>query len=229
MNTVSHEIKVLDLTDHKGRVFYTTDIHGYFHLLDEHLRENSFDSSKDILIIGGDMCDRGPFSDHVLDYLREPWVYCIRGNHEEMLIETVDCDFKGSEARLLYENGGDWFFTLRDQGEEERIREIYDTFKSLPLAIELILPNERIGIVHAEVPIKDWNIFRDEFEPHFQDRAQWSRTKYLYKLDDTVDNIDRVLVGHTPTNSGEIEVLGNVWYCDLGSFFRDKIAFIQLM
>lgn len=224
-----NKIKHLDLTKHNGRVFFTTDIHGCFDLLHEKLREHAFDSTKDLLIIGGDMCDRGPDSQYVLDYLYEPWVHCIRGNHEEMLIETVNCEFRGPEARLLYENGGDWLFDLHDQGKHNEIKAIYEMFKSLPLAIELELPTERVGIVHAEVPHNSWDKFRDEFVVQFQERAQWGRTKYMYSLDAPVQGVDRVLCGHTPTQSGSIEVLGNVWYCDLGAHFRGELCFIQLM
>lgn len=51
------EIKILDMREHEGRIFFTTDLHGCYDLLHEHLKAVSFDSTKDILITGGDLCD----------------------------------------------------------------------------------------------------------------------------------------------------------------------------
>ena len=59
--------------------------------------------------------------------------------------------------------------------------------------------------------------------------AQWARTNYDKKADIQVKGVDRLIVGHSPTGSGEVEVHGNTVYADLGSFFRDKVSFIQLM
>lgn len=228
-----NEIKILDLRKHKGRCFFTSDLHGYYDLLHEKLKEVAFDSTKDILILGADICDRGPDSKYVLDYLDEPWIYCIRGNHEQLLIQSFEDGFVGPAARCLYDNGGDWVFDLIETGKLQTVKAIYETFKSLPLAIELLTPTEKIGIIHAEVPYGDWDKFKNiteaELKRNGEATAQWARTKYGRRDESLVKNIDRVLVGHTPTKSGDVEILGNVWYTDLGSFFRNKISFIQLM
>lgn len=227
------EILQVDLTKFKGRCFYSTDLHGYYDLLHEKLKEVAFDSSKDILILGADMCDRGPDSKYVLDYLNEPWVYCIRGNHEQLLIQSFEDGFVGPAARCLYENGGDWVFELVETEKLQTVQSIYESFKSLPLAIELETKSgKRVGIVHAEVPYGDWDRFKGmtkaELDYSGQAVAQWARTKYDTQNQDFVKNIDVVLQGHTPTKSGNLELLGNQAYCDLGSFFRNKICFIEI-
>jgi serine/threonine protein phosphatase 1 len=224
-----NHIKTLDMRQHSGRIFFTTDLHGHYDLLHEKLKEVGFDSNKDILIIGGDMCDRGPDSAHVLDYLNEPWVHCIRGNHEELLIGAVEENFEGWATNCLIGNGGVWVGGI----SEELMKAIYESFKSLPLAIELLTPTEKIGIIHAQVPYNNWDEFKKmtgaELEFNGAATAQWARTNYDKQADIQVKGVDRLMVGHTPTDSGEVEVLGNTWYCDLGSFFRDKISFVQLM
>jgi len=229
----SGHILQVDLREFSGRAFFSTDLHGCYDLLHEKLNEVAFNSSTDLLFLGADMCDRGPDSQHVLDYLNEPWVYCIRANHEQLLIQTVEEGFSGPAARCLYENGGEWFFNMLDQGQMSTIKAIYESFKSLPLAIELLTPTEKIGIVHAQVPSGCWDEFKKMTKPELEwngeATAQWARTNYDKKLSIQVGGVDRVMVGHTPTDSGEIEVLGNVWHCDLGSFFRDKISFVQLV
>lgn len=220
-------IKTLDLRNHKGRVFFTTDIHGHLDLLQEKLREVSFDTSKDILLLGGDSTDRGPDSQYVLDYLDNPWVFSVAGNHEELFIEAYEEGWKGWATDCLLMNGGTWVALI----EPEEREPIYEHFKKLPLAIEVITPTEVIGIVHAQCPYNNWDEFKKMTAPEldFNGKAtcQWARSNYGENI--TVKGVDRLLVGHTPTDSGEIEIYGNTWYCDLGSFFRDKISFVQLM
>ena len=67
-----------DLRDFKGRIFFTTDLHGHYELLHQKLKEVSFDSTRDMLFVGGDWCDRGPDSKHIMDYIYEPWLHSIK-------------------------------------------------------------------------------------------------------------------------------------------------------
>ena len=48
------QIHQYDLREFKGRVFFTTDLHGSYDLLHEKLKEVGFDTSKDLLFVGGD-------------------------------------------------------------------------------------------------------------------------------------------------------------------------------
>jgi len=219
-----------DLKGFKGRIFFTTDLHGCYDLLHEKLREVAFDTEKDLLFVGGDWTDRGPDSRYVLDYLDEPWIISIQANHEDIYVCAYEegFDINRPNTRNLMDNGGGWTINL----DNTHAKAIYERFKELPIAIELLLPNETVGIIHAEVPYQDWDRFKEMLETEYRwdgrNTAQWGRDKYRYGNDTPIKNIDRVFVGHTPTNSGKVEVLGNVWYCDLGSHFRDKISFTQI-
>lgn len=211
-----------------GRDFFTTDIHGSFDLVHEQMMLNAFDTSKDRLFVGGDLCDRGAYSHTVLDYIYEPWLHTIRANHEEMLIQAYEDKLLGNSARMLYQNGGEWFWEC----SPDKQKAIYEAFKSLPLAMEIESPNGLIGIIHAEVPYNDWEKFRGvtkaELEWNVQATAQWARTKYDFQDDESIKGLYKCFVGHTPTKSGEVEQLGNVYYSDLGSFFRNKICFVEI-
>lgn len=211
-----------------GRSFYTTDIHGCYDLLHEQMRLHAFDTSKDVLFVGGDLADRGPYSDTVLDYIYEPWFHSIRSNHEEMLITAYENKLLGQAARMLYSNGGEWYWDC----SPEKQKAIYEAFKALPLAIEIESPNGLIGLIHAQVPMDDWEKFRnmtqEELEWNGYATAQWARTKYDKQDTTEVKGLYKCLVGHTPVNSGEVEQLGNTYYCDLGSFFRDKLCFMEI-
>ena len=217
-----------DLRNFKGRIFFTTDLHGIYDLLHEKLKEVGFDSTRDILIVGGDNTDRGPDSCHVLDYLYEPWYISIAGNHEALYIGAYEENWEGGFTNCLVSNGGAWVGGLSDV----ECKSIYEAFKEMPLAIEILLPEEKIGIIHAECPYGDWDSFskitKAELEWDGLNTAQWVRNKYDKQDTSIIKGIDRLYVGHTPTDSGEVEILGNVHYCDLGSFFRDKISFVEI-
>lgn len=224
-----NHIAQLDLREYDGRVFFVSDLHGHYDLLHEALRDVAFDSSRDILISGGDWCDRGPDSKHVLDYLNEPWVHSVRGNHEEIFIGAVDENWEGRNTNCLLSNGGMWITDITD----DQVKAIYESFKSLPLGIELLLPRGRkVGVVHAEVPGYDWDYFVNvpelELEYNEQAVAQWARTWYDRGYRGQVKGVDFVLVGHTPTDSGNVEKHGNMVFTDGGSFFRGKINLIEL-
>lgn len=212
----------------EGRDFISSDVHGAFDLLHEQMRMNAFDTSKDRLFIGGDNCDRNPDSTNILDYIYEPWFHSIRGNHEEMLITAFENPTSRNAYEMLYCNGGEWFYDC----SPEKQKAIYEAFKSLPLAIEIESPQGLIGIIHAQVPMDDWEKFRSMSEQDLYWSgyaiAQWSRTKYDKRDITDVKGLCKCFVGHSPTNSGEVEQLGNTYYSDLGSFFRDKISFIEI-
>jgi serine/threonine protein phosphatase 1 len=225
-----NHIAQYDLREFKGRIFFVTDVHGYYGLLHEALRDVAFNSETDLLFSSGDWTDRGPDSKHVLDYLHEPWIHSTRGNHEEIFIGAVDENWTGRNTNCLLSNGGVWVASL----EEDEIQAIYDMFKSLPLGIELLLPRGRkVGIVHAEVPGYDWGYFvndidQQELAMNGQVTAQWARSWYDRGYKEQIGGVDFVLVGHTPTDTGEVEQHGNMVFCDGGSFFRNKINLIEI-
>lgn len=226
-----NHVAQLDLREFKGRVFFVSDVHGYYDLLYRALSDVAFKSDTDILISGGDWTDRGPHSEYVLDWLHEPWVHSVRGNHEELFIDGYDSqwDQNNSSVRCLKNHGGRWIWSLTDLQQTA----IYESFKSLPLGIELLMPRGRkIAVVHAEVPYNDWDMFKDvsptEYDMYAMAEAQWARRWYSSQYHGQVKGVDFVLVGHTPTDSGDVEKLGNMVFTDGGSFFRDKINLIEL-
>lgn len=216
----------------EGRDLFCTDIHGCFDLLRQELQKVSFTPKKDRLFVGGDCCDRGAQSDEILDWINEPWFISVRGNHEQMVVDYIESLALGEEyreneaARMLYHNGGEWFF---DQPWSKQMA-IYESFKSLPLGIELQFENAKVGIVHAQCPWSDWDRFKEARKEDVEAVALWARSKYDYpkRFDDNVKGVDWVISGHTPTSSGEPEWIGNQLYLDLGSFFRGKLGFIQI-
>src|SRR5690606_41261872 len=114
-----------------------------------------FDFENDLLICTGDLIDRGNENLECISLLDQTWFLTVRGNHEEMCIRgQYDPKMKDMHER----NGGEWFYKLPQQKQLE----IINYFKELPLVIEVQLESKKIGIVHADIDIQDWNIFKQD-------------------------------------------------------------------
>lgn len=72
-----------------GRDFAVGDIHGHFTALQGALDAVAFDPVRDRLFSVGDMVDRGPESEQVLDWLAKPWFFAVQGNHEDIAVRYV--------------------------------------------------------------------------------------------------------------------------------------------
>lgn len=192
-----------------GRDIIVGDVHGCFTLLREALDRIAFDNrAGDRLIHVGDLVDRGPESESVLEWLAQPLVHAVRGNHEDMAIRWPSGDIDWIDYA---DNGGSWMITL----DREMQHEIADLLSTLPIAIELETPAGLVGIVHAECPLQSWQRFSDLLKeknlPNNQrkelvDLALWSRTRIEMGIASRVEGVVAVVVGHAPlrqpTNHG---------------------------
>jgi len=222
-----------DLRDFKGRVFAVSDLHGHYDLLQITHSEVAFNGQTDLLFVGGDWTDRGPDSRYVLDYVNEPWIHSIQGNHERMYIDGFEAHWHPNNRSVLTlkAHGGDWIWNAGLTDLDKIL--IHEAFSNMPLGIELLLPNgHKVGMIHAEVPYNDWNkwlnITKAELEWDGMATAQWARTWYSKKYQGEVTGVDLVLVGHTPTDSNDVEQYGNMVFIDGGSFFSGKINLVEL-
>lgn len=193
-----------------GKVVIIGDVHGHIDIVNRTLKEVSFDPEKDICISVGDLIDKGPNSLQCLQLVKEDWVEAIEGNHERML-RTLMEDPSSEKEKMWRHNGGTWWFD--DITKEER-QEAVDLVQGLPIALTLErVDGSRIGIVHAEPPSNNWDVFiRNIDDDSVQKTAQWSRQRILLGEDSPVTGIDLVVVGHTPVK--EISSLGNTVYID---------------
>ena len=141
----------------EGTDYICGDIHGSWANVETVLAYHNFDTTKDRLFCVGDLCDRGIDSDKVQEYLAQPWFFSIFGNHEELFCRAIDEMVADTGEvtwqRGLIKNGGNWI----QQVDLNRLVEIANDLRKLPLAIELNLPNgKRVGLVHAEVQNTTW-------------------------------------------------------------------------
>lgn len=205
----------------EGRTFILGDAHGCYDKVCVFLDSVKF-SSSDRVIFTGDLIDRGKHSFKMLELvLKNDNIYSVMGNHEYFILTD---DYHNHLA-----NGGEWFYDWRISDVE---RDCWREFiKSFPFGIEFTSRyNKKIGVVHAEPP-HDWNLMKAALlENDLKSEAAnnlivsiiWSRKKYKSKNATMIENIDQVYVGHTETDSGEIETLGNTNYIDV-RLYKSKL------
>ncbi|WP_244097752.1 metallophosphoesterase [Burkholderia anthina] len=215
-----------------GRDFVVGDIHGHFVRLDACLQQVAFDPAVDRLFSVGDLVDRGPDSERVLEYVRAPWFHAVRGNHEDMAMRWPN----GNMPRDNYvANGGGWMVASPPAFQ----REVADELSALPIAIEVGTLDGLVGIVHADCPFPSWRDFTvclDMPLPGISNAhrktliacAIWSRDRFDTCDDTPVAGVVAVIVGHTPVK--EVCRLGNTFYVDTGACFPnlDRLTLLQL-
>ncbi len=210
-----------------GRDFVIGDIHGEFLKLEHQLINIGFDKAVDRLFSVGDLVDRGPQSDDAVYYLvKERWFYSVRGNHEQMLVDSMSEGATRDAYLLHYCNGGEWFYGLPSIEQQCTAA----VFKDLPLAIEVDTDEGLVGLIHAEVPLDDWNLFKSLYDSnidYFESIAQWSRKRISNRSTTPVVGVEKVFVGHTPVKNAPLQ-LGNVFYIDSGAVFGQDYCIVRI-
>ena len=178
------------------------DIHGCLNTFRSLVEEKLKLEKSDELYLIGDLIDRGPDSRGVLDYMvsltgKGYHINTVRGNHEEMLLETLEDErflsgwiYNGAEATLI-SFGIDTGLFISIESVKEIRQEYIDLISSFPYYIEL----EDYLIVHAgfNYSVKD---------PYSDKQAMvWTRDMQF----DIKKSAGRsVIHGHTPVPLDEI-------------------------
>lgn len=203
------------------------DIHGMFDLLVQLLDKVGFDTHRDRLISVGDLVDRGPDSMRAVEFLAKPWFHAIRGNHEDMLIRSVDDPDDVSNTLTWANNGGQWWLNT-SKAQRERI---YNAVKPLPIAMQVDTDIGPVGIVHADIPAgMTWSEFLEQIEngdSKAENTALWSRTRArMHKIAGEVTGIERIYCGHNIVDAPLLA--GNVRYIDTGAFLpHGRITMVE--
>lgn len=222
--------KIRSFTKNENGIDYVLgDIHGRFDLVYENLKEVKFDPTKDRLFCVGDLIDRGPYSKHVVQFLKLPFVHAIKGNHEDMLLEYYETYPQATDEDFYnvgVTNGMTWFL---DNTLEER-KEILHALSNLPLIIEIDSDRGLIGLVHADVPKNmSWSIFKEEVEANNKvviETALWGRNRITNNVQQDIEGLGRLYVGHTVQN--QIKKFGNVVALDTGAVFDRHLTMVNV-
>lgn len=169
----------------------------------------------DRLFSVGDLVDRGPESEQVLEWLGLPWFHAILGNHDFMAFRSA----LGTPSDVDYlKSWGQWLNGL-SESEQRRVGE---ALAALPLAVEVETTAGMVGLVHADCPFDDW---RDmlavqwneiDLTSWIADCCLWSIERYTQHYASRVSNVHAVVHGHMVVSSPE--VLGNVHFIDTGGW-----------
>lgn len=221
--------KVLKLPKNKdGRDFVVGDIHGRFDLLVLGLEAVDFDEKKDRVISVGDLIDRGIFSELAGDFLKFPFFYAVRGNHEDCLIELKSTADPPSDFVEYHKTkmGSDWWFKIGKESQDDLVREL----RKAPMLIELETSDGIVGIIHADIPeYLDWEDFKNNIEQGDNAsviQALWGRNRLDYSKEKEVKGVKYVFVGHTVQPKARI--LANVIAVDTGAVFKNHLTLFEI-
>ena len=73
-----------------GMDYVVGDLHGHYDQLMADLQRIQFDFAKDRLFAVGDLGDRGEQSEKVIELLKEPWFFSVRGNHDQFILDRYE-------------------------------------------------------------------------------------------------------------------------------------------
>ncbi len=209
-----------------GDTYVVTDIHGDLDALTYLLREVGFDEKRDILIVVGDMIDRGDRSYDTAQYCRiNPFVFPLEGNHEGLMRRAL---LRGGESYHVWldeQNGGNW----SQDYHNSVLLDVVSWFDSLPIAIELNIDAKyKIALMHASYPL-DYNLSWEQLKDvlnkgegaivrRLKDHILWERRYERNDDNRSVSGLDAVVHGHTIQK--EPRILGNRIYADTGGFIN---------
>lgn len=217
----------------KGRDFIVGDIHGCVGDLLRTLKMINFDGAVDRLFSVGDLVDRGPDSFKSAELVYEPWFFAVKGNHEELMYETMLYD-SINHAGTWLGNGGQWGFEV----EKAELVELCKRIEQLPYVISVGEGGNRFNIVHGElkhsenwkrIPLTDAMIDNWVFSASEEGDMTWGRTiisngqKQIHNVREgefwhDMEKMSLTFVGHTP--SSKVVQVQQQMYIDTGAVFH---------
>jgi len=169
-------------------------------------------------IFVGDLIDRGSHSAHVIQFIRKNNFACVRGNHEEMMIEygtefirSIENNEPISQDNKWLRNGGREtllaYGLVKNKGKELvphvyikeflfQFKDDIEWLKGLPLFLELDIkhpPSGRVVVVSHSSIFSVWDIrYKNQYANIFKETVLWHRTEPLDQA--KIFNV----FGHTP-------------------------------
>ncbi len=178
-----HIVRTANMTTNRRIVI--GDVHGHYDALIA-LLDSISPTSEDEVYFLGDLIDRGPKSAQVVDFVMRNQYACLRGNHEEMLLDVVG---RGEVSIDLYQG---WLYSGGHStvaSYDSKIpQEHIDWIKNLPLYLDL----GDYWLVHAGV---DPNI---PLPQQSADQFCWIREDF-HSSDQAFFPKKLIITGHTIT------------------------------
>ena len=201
-------------------VWVVSDIHGCYQRLMDELKRRHFNPYEDLLISVGDMIDRGPDSVKSLQLINEKWFRAVRGNHEQMALDSLD----NNDFSLWTMNGGIWFRQL-ERDQQQLALSLLEACHDLPHIIEITCANGLNVIAHADYPTAEYRWQK----PVSAQRVLWDRdrlTGFMVGKGQGISGADHFWFGHTPVDRRYD--FDNLHYIDTGAVFDGYFTLAQL-
>lgn len=226
------------------RILATSDIHGQNTRFLNLLKKTEYDPTADLLVVCGDMVDRGPENMDTLRTCQElvsKGAVILRGNHEQFLTEVLQimlADPNWSQSPVVDVwarcNGGGTCFEEIKNLPEEKLREILEFIMSIP---NYFTVGDYI-FTHAGVNKNK------PIEKNSEDDLVWADN--IFPLIPAYKG-KTVIFGHTPTwilyphfsnrNNKQYRKSAKIWYdpinndkigIDTGGVFGGRLAMLEL-
>ena len=214
-----------------NRIFVISDIHGQYDLFLKMIKKIGL-KREDLMIIAGDICDRGEKS-------YEIYMKCMKmiklgynlkfilGNHEDMLLEDLENDYplRYETEFSIYRNSK--YFnkkSMKEWYEENFFKEIKWLVKWLKNCPLIISGNENI-FVHAGLDLQT-DVEKQERETVF-----WTREEFWLNKESILEEYrsKNIYFGHTPNINGRIsEKTDKIWDIDCGAFFTHFLGCVEV-
>lgn len=163
-------------------VYACSDLHGSLELWN---KIKNYLHPEDVLYFLGDAADRGVDGWEIIkNMLDNPRVVYIRGNHEQMLLNTMIHGLP-DEMALWRQNGG--LSTWMAAKDDKNIREYLDRLNETPLFSTYCSTNYQYYLCHAG------------YTPPFYKDLLWDRSHFWDKIDH-MESDEIIVHGHTPTD-----------------------------
>lgn len=201
-------------------VWVVSDIHGCYQRLMDELKRRHFNPYEDLLISVGDMIDRGPDSVKSLQLINEKWFRAVRGNHEQMALDSLD----NNDFSFWTMNGGIWFRQL-ERDQQQLALSLLEACHDLPHIIEITCANGLNVIAHADYPGAEYRWQK----PVSAQRVLWDRDRlmgFMVGKGQGISGADHFWFGHTPVDRRYD--FDNLHYIDTGAVFDGYFTLAQL-
>ena len=228
----TNKIKIEKINENDyNRIFVMSDIHGQYDLFLKMLDKIKL-KREDLLVIIGDICDRGKKS-------YEIYMKCIKmiklgynlkfilGNHEDMLLEDLENDYPiRYETEYSVFRNSKYFENkdMKDWHEENFLEEIEWLVKWLKNCPLVISGNENI-FVHAGLDLNKG------LEKQEKETVLWTREEFWL-----VENVEleeykgkNIYFGHTPNINGRVsKKTDRIKGIDCGAFFTHFLGCLEV-
>ena len=224
------KIEKIDENDY-NRIFVMSDIHGQYDLFLKMLDKIKL-KREDLLVIIGDICDRGKKS-------YEIYIKCMKmiklgynlkfilGNHEDMLLEDLENDYPiRYETEYSVFRNSKYFENkdMKDWHEENFLEEIEWLVKWLKNCPLIISGNENI-FVHAGLDLNK------VLEKQEKETVLWTREEFWLMENVELEEYKgkNIYFGHTPNLNGRIsKKTDRIKGIDCGAFFTHFLGCIEV-